>query len=60
MVEGQAAWQGRAPKVWLAKVQGPDCVSSDSQRDLTSGILKVNSSALGERGGREDSGRESF
>ena len=34
-----------------AKVEGPDCVSSDRQQDLTSGMLKVNSSALRERGG---------
>ena len=58
-VEGQPAGQGRAPKVWLAKVEGLDGVSSDSQRDLTSGMLKVNSSALRERGGREDTKRES-
>ena len=58
-VEGQPALQGRAPKVWLAKAEGLDCVSSDSQWNLTSGMLKVNSSALGERGGREDTGKES-
>ena len=59
VVEGQPAWHGRAPEVWLAKAKGPDSVSSDSQQDLISGMLKVNSSALGERGGREDTGKES-
>ena len=59
MVEGQPAWQGRAPEVWLAKAEGPDSVSSDSQQDLISGMLKVNSFAFGERGGQEDTGRES-
>ena len=49
-VEGQPTRQGRAPKVWLAKAEGPDCMSSDSQWDLTSGMLKVNSSALREQG----------
>ena len=44
-VEGQPAGQDRAPGVWLEKAEGPDCVSSDSQGDLTSGMLKVNSSA---------------
>ena len=34
------------PKVWLAKAEGPDSVSSDSQWNLTSGMLKVNSSDL--------------
>ena len=58
-VEGQASRQGRAPEVWLAKVEEADCVSFDSQWDLTSGMLKVNSSALGEREGQEDSRRES-
>ena len=58
-MEGQPARQGRAPKVWLAKVEGPDSVSSDSQRDLTSGMLKVNSSDLREQGGQEDVERES-
>ena len=58
-MEGQPALQGRAPEVWLAKAEGLDSVSSDSQRDLTFGTLKVNSSALGEQGGREDTGRES-
>ena len=51
VVERQPGRQGRAPKVWLAKVEGPDCMSSDSQGDLTSGMLKVNSSALRARGG---------
>ena len=45
-VEGQPTRQGRAPKVWLAKAEGLGCVSSDSQQDLTSGMLKVSSSAL--------------
>ena len=59
VVEGQPTGQGRAPEVWLAKAEGPDSMSSDSQWDLTSGMLKVNSSALGEQGGQEDAGRES-
>ena len=50
-VEGQPARQGRAPKVWLAKAEGLDSVSSDSQQYLTSGTLKVNNSALAEWGG---------
>ena len=61
MVEGQPPLprgQGRAPKVWLAKVEGPDPLSSNSQRDLTYGMLKVNSSAQ-RVGGQEDTGRES-
>ena len=58
-VEGQPAWQGTGPEVWLAKAEGPVSVSSDSQQDLTFGKLKLNSSALGERGGPEDAGRES-
>ena len=58
-VEGQPARQGTAPEVWLAKVDGPDSVSSESQWDLTSEMLKVNSSALRERGRQEDSRRES-
>ena len=45
--EGQPAGQGRASEVWLAKAEGLYSVSSDSQGDLTSGMLKVNSSALG-------------
>ena len=56
-MEGQLTRQDRAPEVWLAKVEGPDTMSSDNQRDLTSGMLKVNSSALGEQGGREDARR---
>ena len=56
MVEGQLARQGRAPEVWLAKAEGPDYMSSESQWDLISGKLKVNSSALGEWGGQEDAG----
>ena len=59
MVEGQPTQQSRAPKVWLAKAEGLNAMSSDSQRDLTSGTLKVNSSALREQGGQEDAGRES-
>ena len=50
-VEGQPARQGGAPKVWLAKAEGPDCMSSNSQQDLKSGMLKVNRSALS-KGGR--------
>ena len=38
-MEGQLTGQDRAPKVWLAKAEWPDSVSSDSQRDLTSGML---------------------
>ena len=50
---GGAAHLGRwNPQVWLAKAEGLDCMCSDSQRDLTSGMLKVNSSAFGEQGGR--------
>ena len=29
----------QSPRVWLAKVEGPDGVCADSQRDLTSGML---------------------
>ena len=58
MVEGQPTGQGRAPEVWLAKTEGPDYMSSDSQRDLTSGMLKVSSSAQ-KAEGRENNGRES-
>ena len=58
-VEGQPTRQGRATKVWLAKEEGPDSMSSDSWLDLTSGMLKVNSSALREGGGPEETGRES-
>ena len=58
-VEGQPAGKGRAPEVWLAKPERPDSVSSDSQPDLISGMLKVNSSVLREQGGREDARRES-
>ena len=50
-MEGQPAWQDRAPKVWLAKVEGPDSVSSDSQWDLTSGMLK-STALLGEQEGK--------
>ena len=48
----------QSPRVWLAKVEGPDGVCSDSKRDLTSGRLCVNSSAQ-RAGGLEDNGRES-
>ena len=58
-MDGQPAGQGRAPKVWLAKAVGLDSMSSESQQDLTSGMLKVNSSTLGEQGGQEDAARES-
>ena len=58
-VEGQPTGQGRAPEVWLAKAEWPDSVSSDSEWDLISGMLKVNCSALGEQGRQEDAGRES-
>ena len=58
-VEGQPTGQGRAPKVWLAKVERPNSMSSDSQQGLTSGMLKVNSSALREQERREDTGKES-
>ena len=58
-MEGQPIRQGRAPKVRLAKVEGLDSVSSDSQWDLTYGMLKVNSSALREWGGQEDTEKES-
>ena len=34
----------------LAKAEGPDAICSDIQRDLTSGMLKVNTSALRVRG----------
>ena len=63
-----ASWTGgREPGLWrgsplgkaepLARVEGPDCMSSESQGDLTSGMLKVNSSAQ-RAGGPEDTGRE--
>ena len=29
----------QSPRIWLAKVEGPDGVCSDSERDLTSGRL---------------------
>ena len=49
-VDGQPAHlAGQSPQVWLAKAEGPDSVSSEIQQDLTSGMLKVNSSALGEQ-----------
>ena len=56
---GAARPARRNPRVWLAKAEGLDCVSSHRQQDLTSGMLKVNSSALREQGGQEDAGRES-
>ena len=37
---GAACLASQRPRVWLAKAEGPDCMSSDSQRDLTSGMLK--------------------
>ena len=58
-VEGQPAWQERAPEVLIAKAKGTDSVSSDSQWNLTSGMLKVDSSALREQGGQEDTERGS-
>ena len=59
--EGAGRWRGSPPGKAepLAKAEGPESMSSDSQWDLTSGMLKVNSSALREWGGREDTGRES-
>ena len=33
------------PRVWLAKAEGLDCMSSDSHQDITSVMLKVSSSA---------------
>ena len=56
---GAACLSRQSPRDWLAKAEGPDCMSSDGQRDLTSGMLKVNSSALREWGGQEDTERES-
>ena len=57
---GRAAHPAKqSPEVWFAKTEGLDYVSSDSQRDLTSGMLKVNSFAFGERGEQEDTRRES-
>ena len=47
---GAAHLARQSPGVWLAKGEGPDCMSSDSQGDLTSGMLKINSSALREQG----------
>ena len=45
--EGAGAVEGSPPRkaeppVWLAKAEVLDCMSSDSQWDLTSGMLKVN------------------
>ena len=42
---GAARLARQSPGVWLAKAEGPEGVCSDSQRDLTSGMLQVNSSA---------------
>ena len=50
VVEGETAQEVTAPKVWFAKAEEPNSVSSDSQWGLTSGMLKVNSSALREWG----------
>ena len=52
-------WRGSPPckAEPLAKAKGPDSVSSDSQRDLISGMLKVNNSTLEDQGGQEDTGR---
>ena len=55
-MEGQPAWQGRAPEVCLAKAEGPDSVNSDSQLDLTSGMLKVNGSVSESREGERTPG----
>ena len=35
----------QSPQVWVAKVEGPEGVCSDSKRDLTSGRVEANSSA---------------
>ena len=59
VVKGQPTEQGRAPRVWLAKAKGLDSVNSDSQWDLTSGMLKVNGCALGELGELLSLGRQS-
>ena len=59
VVKGQPAGQGRVPEVWLVKAKGLDCVSSDTQWDLTSGMLIVNSSAFGGQEGGQDTRRES-
>ena len=56
-MEGQPGWQGRAPEVCIAKAEELDRVSSDSQQDIISVMLKV--SAFRELGGRENAGRES-
>ena len=56
---GSPRGKAEPPEIWLAKAEGLDCVSSDSQQDLTSGMLKVNSFALREWGGQKDAGRES-
>ena len=59
VVAKQPSHQGRATEKWLAKVEGTDSVSSDSQGDLPSGMLKVNTSALRDLGGQENNLRES-
>ena len=38
-IGGAAHLARQNPRVWLAKVEGPDGVCSDSQQDLTSGLL---------------------
>ena len=54
---GAARPARQSPREWLAKAEEPDeCVLTAG---LTSGMLRVNSSALGEQGGQEDTGRES-
>ena len=53
---GEAARPARqSPQVWLAKAEGQDCVSSDSQRDLTSECYK-STALLGEREGERTPG----
>ena len=36
---GAACLARQSPRVWLAKAEGPDCMSSDSQRDLTWNVI---------------------
>ena len=54
---GEARQARQSPQVWLAKAEGPDSMSADSQRDLTSAMLKVNSPPR-RVGGQKDTGRE--
>ena len=54
---GEARRARQSPQVWLAKAEGPDSMSADSQRDLTSAMLKVNSPPR-RVGGQKDTGRE--